>query len=132
MTWWWKAAGAAVLGACLGTSGVRAAEDDLSVVKRAVDNERPRSEAPAPPAKAHPQWLKVRILDRKHENKGRVSINLPLSLARALPDDIALEGHCRHAACGHLRLSEILASLEAGQKLVEIEDEDATVRVWVE
>jgi len=34
--------------------------------------------------------------------------------------------------CHSVRLSEVLRSLEAGQELVEIEDDEATVKVWVE
>ena len=40
---------------------------------------------------------------------------------------------CRHCQDGHgPTLGEVLRSLDAGQSLVEIEDEDATVRVWVD
>ena len=34
--------------------------------------------------------------------------------------------------CHTVRLSEVLRSLETGQELVEIEDDEATVKVWVE
>ena len=31
-----------------------------------------------------------------------------------------------------IRLGEVLATLEAGQSLVEVDDDEATVRIWVE
>lgn len=129
---------------CWLPSGLRAAtpEDDLAVVKRAVD-ERPsaRSEAPRAepsatpepqrkPAK-QPQWLRVRIEDkgRKH---GRVSVNLPLSLVRALGDDSSVGADWHGKDGKRVKLSEVLEALDNGQSLVEIEDQEARVRVWVE
>jgi len=62
----------------------------------------------------------------------RVSINLPLGIARALGDEwpIARHGECRKDRCP--TLGEVLRALDSGQSLVEIEDDEATVRVWVE
>lgn len=61
-----------------------------------------------------------------------MSVNLPLGLVRAFGQDWPLHG-CRHCQDGHgPTLGEVLRSLDAGQSLVEIEDEDATVRVWVD
>src|SRR5262245_40743979 len=116
--------------------------DDLSVVKNAVGQE-PVAERPAPEARApepkrsdEPRWLKVRIQDRG-EKKAKVSINLPLDLVRALEDDDEgagspavshLKGH-KHSA---IRLGDVLRALSSGKDIVEIEGDDATVRVWVE
>jgi len=55
---------------------------------------------------------------------------------RALGDD-SIDWGCRSAdgdrdRCHTVRLSEVLRSLETGQELVEIEDDEATVKVWVE
>lgn len=142
-------------GAGLATSG----EDDLAIVKKAVASPSPRARegrvravataqaappaaaAPTPEATARarsgrePQWFKVRVVDRNSGRK-RVTINLPLSLVRALGDD-TIDWGCRNGEgagdrCHSVRLSEVLRSLETGQELVEIEDEDATVKVWVE
>ena len=82
-----------------------------------------------------PQWFKVRVVDRVTGRK-KVTINLPLSLVRALGDD-TIDWGCRSGdgdrdKCHTVRLSEVLRSLEAGQELVEIEDDEATVKVWVE
>ena len=145
---------AGTAGAGLATSG----EDDLAIVKKAVASPSPRARegrvtavataqaapaapAPAPEATARarsgrePQWFKVRVGDRNSGRK-KVTINLPLSLVRALGDD-TIDWGCRNGEgvrdrCHTVRLSEVLRSLEAGQELVEIEDEEATVKVWVE
>ena len=146
---------AGTAGAGLATSG----EDDLAIVKKAVASPAPaRSRvvrtttaataqaapvvAPAPAVEAaprartgrEPQWFKVRVVDRVTGRK-KVTINLPLSLVRALGDD-TIDWGCRSAAgdhrCHTVRLSEVLRSLETGQELVEIEDDEATVKVWVE
>ena len=132
-----------------------APEDDLAVVKKAVaraqetrppDSETkvkeflPKAEA-SPARKGTPQWLKVRVVE-KGSKKGKVSINVPLLLARALGDDFPIDWHCHHRRSEdredrkrercEIRLSEVLAALEAGQDLVEVDDDDTTVRVWVE
>ena len=154
----------AVVLALAGTAGAgRAAggEDDLAIVKKAVASPAPRGRViriaatptpqaapavpPAVPAPAadvaprvragrEPQWFKVRVVERVTGRK-KVTINLPLSLVRALGDD-TIDWGCRSAAgdhrCHTVRLSEVLRSLETGQELVEIEDDEATVKVWVE
>ena len=133
------------------------AEDDLAVVKKAVA-ERPAPavlpaapvvapagqepappEDPAPAAKAaprprpgkEPQWLKVRVVEKAGK---RVSVNLPLALVRALGDDWPIDLPC--GRCGKERprmtVGEVLRTLDSGQDLVQIDDEEATVRVWVE
>jgi hypothetical protein len=147
---------AGTAGAGLATSG----EDDLAIVKKAVASPVPArarptrtavasagqaapAPAPAPAVEAaprprtgrEPQWFKVRVVDRGTGRK-KVTINLPLSLVRALGDD-TIDLGCRSAygdrdRCHSVRLSEVLRSLETGQELVEIEDDEATVKVWVE
>jgi hypothetical protein len=145
---------AGTAGAGLATSG----EDDLAIVKKAVASPAPararaarttaaataqEAPAPAPVAEAAPRartgreplWFKVRVVDRVTGRK-KVTINLPLSLVRALGDD-TIDWGCRSGngdrdKCHTVRLSEVLRSLETGQELVEIEDDEATVKVWVE
>jgi hypothetical protein len=111
------------------------AEDDLAIVKKAVQDRAPaaasaRRDLGARPGRA--EWLKVRIVE-KEGRKARVSVNLPLALVRTLGDEVQLDGRCaRRAKCG-ITLGEVLDALEAGQRIVEIEAEDgASVRVWVE
>ena len=119
------------------------AEDDLQLVKKAVLSAqaaptRPPAEDPAPPAarpaprKGEPQWFRVRVVE-KAGKRAKVSVNLPLVLVRSLGDEwpIAERGRCREG--GHCpTLGEVLRALDSGQSLVEIEDDEATVRVWVE
>lgn len=123
-----------------------AAEDDLSIVRKAVAADlggaTAKDDKPAASRKGpSPQWLRVRIVD-KGEKKAKVSINLPLSLVRAIGDDVPLDWHCGKEAgkewepkkrCSmHMRLSEVLEALDSGQDVVQIEDEGSTIRVYVE
>ena len=140
----WTAVTVALALAVTAGAGLRASgEDDLAIVKKAVASPtpaRPRATRAAVVAQAahtgrESQWFKVRVVDRGTGRK-KVTINLPLSLVRALGDD-TIDWGCRSGEgnrekCHSVRLSEVLRSLEAGQELVEIEDDEATVKVWVE
>jgi hypothetical protein len=121
------------------------AEDDLQLVKKAVGSSSvaqtrppaeepppPRAEAAPPTRKGAPSWFRVRIVDKANKPT-KVSVNLPLGLVRAFGDDwpIGEHGRCRQDhRCA--TLGEVLRALDSGQSLVEIEDDEATVRVWVE
>jgi hypothetical protein len=139
---WMLAAG--IAGAALALGGlVRAAAqetaDDLTVVKRAV------AQAPAPAAPAvkpsaigprsgKPQWFKVRVVD-KGSKKGRVTVNLPLALVRAFGDtpfDWRCGGDEHPARRCSIKVADVLETLEAGQELVEVDDENSIVKIWVE
>ena len=124
--------------------GSKPNEDDLAVVKRAVAPERrapprgrrPRRRAGAPgrgPRSDEPQWLKVRVVD-KATGKKKVTVNLPLALVERAGRRLAGGLAVRRAAGirSTLRMSEVLAALESGQDLVQVDDEDSEVRVWVE
>lgn len=136
---------AIIIGAAFGLLGLGAGaqsnEDDLAVVKRAVAETqtaptRPEAATPAveaakPNRGSEPQWFKVRIVE-KGTKKAKVTINLPLALARAFGEE-AIDWHCSSRKCAdRLKLSEVLAALDSGQSLVEIDDDEATVRIWVE
>jgi hypothetical protein len=124
------------------TVSADAAGDDLLAVKRAVasaEAPRPAVEDPAPkaaPAKTsgsrgEMRWFRVRV-EEKAGKRGRVSVNLPLGLVRMLGDDWRPHD-CRDCEGGRgPTLGEILRALDSGQNLVEIEDADASVRVWVD
>ncbi len=135
---------AAVLGALASPSAADRADDDLAAVKKAVGTTvqaeaNVSSQEAKPPArqeraraqekksrKGEPQWFRVRIAE-KGEKHARVSVNLPLALVRILGEDTPIDdGH------GHHTIGEILRVLDSGENLVDIEDEDATVHVWVE
>jgi hypothetical protein len=129
-------------------------DDDLAVVKRATRQEVPpplKADSAAPDEKdrpvlrrgVKPQWLRVRVVE-KHGRK-KVSVNLPLALVRALGDDFDLGVFCgRHShrhrdgdsrdddRCPSIKLAEVLTALDSGEDLVQVDDEDATVRVWVD
>jgi hypothetical protein len=97
------------------------------------DNARPRTGG------RDLRWFKVRITE-KGAKKARVNVNVPIALVRALGDDFPIDigrhggwrGDWRGGREKAIRLGEVLATLEAGQSLVEIDDEDSTVRIWVE
>lgn len=129
------AAAVGILGA-----GALRAEDDLTLIRKAVAQSEPAAAAPraaitATP-RSEPKWLRVRV-ESKGERKGRVKVNIPLAFVKAVGDNLPMtfgEG-CRsehkEAYCG-LKLSEVLKTLEGGQDIVEIDDEQQTVRVWLE
>jgi hypothetical protein len=126
------------------------AQDDLQAVKKAVlassespasvSQARPPAEDPGPrTAEAKPRptegplWFRVRIVE-KAGKRARLSLNLPIGLVRSVGDEwpIPSRHHCRKRdRCG-VTLGEILRALDSGQALVDIEDDEATVRIWVE
>ncbi len=151
----------AAAAAAMGTVLAATAEDDLAVVKRATArNQGTRVTVQSTPSgvdiDAEPRveprralsgrdlkWFKVRITE-KGAKKARVNVNLPIALVRALGDDFPIDvgrhvrgegwgdGERRRRGKDVILLGDILAALEAGESLVEIDDDDATVRVWVE
>ena len=121
------ACGAVLLGTLAPPLWADRADEELAAVKRAVGSVRVEAETSQDRSRA-PQWFRVRIVD-KSDKKAKVSVNLPLALVRAIGSDIRLEGCGR---CGRHTLGEVLRALDAGENLVEIEDAEASVRVWVE
>jgi hypothetical protein len=136
-----------VMAATLVVSGLRA-EDDLDLIKRAVNQAEAKPGAAAKPGvatkpaaapmakKGEPQWLRVRVTG-KGDNKQKVSVNLPLAFVRAVGTDwpLSFGSACHHGHEAHycsIKLSEVLKSLESGEDIVEVDDEQQSVRVWVE
>ena len=117
--------------------GGGSADDDLAIVKKAVGESssgsaaaaaRPEREiVPAHKEGRPPRWLKVRVQERSGK---RVSINVPLGLARAI-GDIPIDYDCGRHRC-RLTVGDVLRSLDGGEDLVQVDDEKATVRVWLE
>ncbi len=112
------------------------AEDDLAVVKKAVAQSAPATEksdsaerAPTVAQADKIRWLKIRVSEKTGK---KVSINVPLSFARALGEDWPVNIGCRKNGRSRVTLGEILRSLEEGQDIVQVDSDDATVRVWVE
>jgi len=142
----WVIGAALLMLAGLGLAlGVSAAEDDLAVVKKAVvrtaaadETDAPRAAAPVRKASRRVTWLKVRVVEQKNGKKeDRVSVTLPLALFAALGKDATVDLNelgvrgIRNAD-RHVRVMDLLDSLEPGTVLVEVDDDDAHVRVWVE
>ena len=147
---------AAALAATFAAPAARAdrADDDLAAVKKAVGGApassqvvaqaqapearpaRPAAEQedvrPARPAKPHEgKWLRVRITERAGKH-GKVSVNLPLGLARIFGEDWPIHD-CGECGSGRkVTLGDVLRALDSGQSLVEIDDDEASVRVWVD
>ncbi len=106
---------------------VGAADDDLTVVKRAVqDQQGARS------AGTRARWFRVRIEER---DGGKVKVNLPLPFVRALG---AKTDSWPGFRCGpgggtcKRKLSDVLGALDAGQEFVTIDDDEASVRIWID
>jgi hypothetical protein len=117
-------------------AGRTAAEDDLAVVKNATSSrQQPRGAAEASPRPRgeEPQWLRVRIQERG-QKKASVKVNLPLALVHALGDDVPVPGCGEREGGGEegLTIGEVLRALDSGESLVEIEDAESTVRIWIE
>jgi hypothetical protein len=108
------------------------ADEDLAVVKKATTSPGHGGQATpeAEPTRSddEPKWLRVRIVE-KGKKKATVKVNLPLFLVHAVGDDVPLPG-CEGGK--KLTLGEVLRALDTGENLVEIDDDEATVRVWVE
>jgi hypothetical protein len=115
-------------------AGLAGSDDDLAVVKRAVAHRASVQETDRRPAGAKPQWLRVRITE-KASGHARVSVNLPLGLVRLLGETCpVIDWHCRAEGgrCS-VRVADVLQALESGDRqLVEVDSDDASVRVWVE
>ncbi len=118
------------------------ADDELAAVKKAVHAQgarvepaaRPPAERPAAQerrAAEGPRWFRVRVV-QKGAKGGKVDISLPLGLVRAFGEDWPVRGchRCEHGQGP--TVGDILRSLDSGQSLVDIDDEEATVRVWVD
>jgi hypothetical protein len=145
-----------ILGAAIAVpAAADRSDDDLQVVKKAVGTQvasssvpRAAQEKPRPPAEEEPmppqarrplkssdlKWLHVRVAPKVGGKNGRVSVNVPLGLVKLFGDDwpVPTGPSCqRHDRC-RLTLGDILRALDSGQTLVDIEDDEATVKVWVD
>jgi hypothetical protein len=103
-------------------------DDDLALVRQAVKAEPPSAIEPKVEVEreepADARWLRVRVQE-KGAARPTVLVNLPLSLLRALTDEEPTDW------LEHLRESGFQADGSGGD-LVHIEDEETTVRVWLE
>jgi hypothetical protein len=145
-----------ILGAAIAApAAADRSDDDLQAVRKAVASSRasapasaapqeksrpPVEEEPAPPQARRPlnssdlKWLHVRVAPKPGSRNGRVSVNVPLGLVKLFGEDWPIPtspGCQRHERC-RLTLGDILRALDSGQSLVDIEDDEASVKVWVE
>jgi len=102
-------------------------KDDYQVIKKAVQ-ENPKIQ-PAGEAK----WLKVLIVD-KATGKEKVKVTLPLSLVEifarcAGKEEIKMDGKNQN-----LNVEQLIEQLKkaGSMSIVEIDDEEATIKVWLE
>jgi hypothetical protein len=122
------------LGALAVPAAADSADDDLAVVKKATatnGGQAAAAEAPVQRKGDEPRWFRVRIVD-KGEKKATVKVNLPLALVHALGDDVPVPGCSEKGEGRRLTVGEVLRALDTGESLVEIEDDQSTVRIWVE
>jgi hypothetical protein len=114
----------------VGTSRAEGPDDDLALVKRALQSPTPAPSAPA--QGTHARWIHVRV-EGKGAKKEKVSVNVPLSLIQVLGENTVTwhgrDGNGKKTVC---HLADLLKSLEAGQQIVEVEDEESTIKVWVD
>jgi hypothetical protein len=102
--------------------------DNWQVIKRAVQ------EDPHPAAvRGEAKWFKILITDRK-EKGGEVRITLPLSLIEGLAELVSDEPIRCNGRELNLNFADILEELKkAGPlALIEIGDDDGTIKVWIE
>ena len=90
------------------------------------------AEAKPAPRKGEPQWFRVRIVEKAGKRAQRLdqppARHRPRARRRVAdrpPRGVPEGRHCP-------TLGEVLRALDSGQSLVEIEDDETTVRVWVE
>jgi hypothetical protein len=122
-------------------TGADPADDDLVAVRRAVSASRvaqarpPAEDTDARPSKptrpAEGKWLRIRVVERGGKH-GKVRINLPLGFVRAFGEDWPVHGCSRCDSARRMTFGDVLRALDSGQSLVEIDDDDASVRVWVD
>lgn len=104
-----------------------AADDDLTVVRRAVQGDEHARPAAAPERR----WFRVRIEDR---GRTRVKVNLPLpfvrSLAAAADERPGL--FCPRGGRCRVKIADVLGALDGGQEFVTLDEPDGHIRIWID
>ena len=107
----------------IGTSTVFAdSADDYKVIKKASKNKKNSGDL---------TWFRLEIVE-KTGKKGKIKIKLPISLVETMADctdgAINLEKKCK------VDLKKVLADLKkyGPMTLVEIESDDADIKIWFE
>jgi hypothetical protein len=119
------------IGLTVVTASAAANDKDFKVIQRAVNQDR--TPAQAAEARGEAKWLKVLIQDSR-SSEARVKLTLPIALIEVLlscSDSRHFkvdEGDCE------IDLKAVWAALKKSGPLalVEIEDEGAIIKVWLE
>lgn len=100
-------------------------EDDLMVIKRAVKGGHAVESGRAV------KWLKILVIDHNSRTE-TVKITLPISVAKLLAH-CARQRHV-HTDKAEIDIAEALRDLEelSPMTLLEIVDDDATIKIWLE
>ena len=113
---------AAFMAAAFPVLGDSSAEKDYRVIKNAVKEKKDSGEI---------SWFRIEVTDKKAD-KVKVKIKLPMSVIDLLiesDDDLKIDSEkCK------LNLKKILAELKkAGPTtLIEVEEDDVLVKIWIE
>ena len=83
------------------------------------------------------QWLKVRVFEKEGgKERETVSVTLPVAVLSLLGDDarvdLAKVGGDVLKDTKPVRIADILEAFEPGQPIVEVDEKDSHVKVWVE
>lgn len=98
--------------------------DDYKVIKKAVKGKRTSGEA---------SFIRIEVTDKKTK-KAKVKIKVPLSLVElvsdCVPDNIDIKGKGK---C-NIDMKKILKELKkhGPMTLIEVDEEDAMVKIWIE
>ena len=96
--------------------------DDYKVIKNAAKNKKNSDDI---------TWFRLEVIE-KTGDKSKIKIKLPISLVETLADctegKVKLEDNCK------VDLKKVLADLKkhGPMTLVEIESDDANIRIWFE
>lgn len=96
--------------------------DDYKVIKKSAKNKKSSGDI---------TWFRLEVIE-KSGDKGKIKIKIPISLVETLADctegKVKLEDNCK------VDLKKVLADLKkyGPMTLVEIESDDANIRIWFE
>ena len=99
------------------------ASGDYKVIKKAMKKSKKSSDC---------QWFKIEITNNK-TGKTSVKVKLPLNLLESLSEHVSDNINLGKKASG-LKFKEIIEILKTykGESIIEVEDEDETVKIWIE
>jgi hypothetical protein len=127
--------GVLVVGLTTVAWGVRAATDDAAARRKPVASAKDESDAKV---QHRPEWLRVEVQKggKDHQEK-TVSIRLPLAVLRLLGKEASVDltqfgVHTSNEVPKKVPVADLLDALESGSTIVEVNEADSHVKVWVE